>query len=156
MDDRVTASAFTDSETTSSRRRHFGRNRDAAGNVCPRGTSSGTSRAASASVVRRVDGLNIADEAEAPLVQRPNQGLVVSVVAKRAPGAIDAAGERGLGDDPAIPDRLDQLILADNPVVVAHQMNDEIEYLGLNMNRFPKPAQLLLAEVDLEFGKLVF
>jgi hypothetical protein len=24
------------------------------------------------------------------------------------------------------------------------------------MNRFPKPAQLLLAEVDLEFGKLVF
>jgi hypothetical protein len=35
-------------------------------------------------------------------------------------------------------------------------MHDEIEYLGLNMNRFPKPAQLLLAEVDLEFGKLVF
>jgi hypothetical protein len=24
------------------------------------------------------------------------------------------------------------------------------------MNRFPKPAQLLLAEVDLKFGKLVF
>ena len=101
-------------------------------------------------------GLNIADEAKAALVQRPNQGLVVSVVAKRAPGAIDAAGERGLGDDPAIPDRLDQLVLADDPIVVAHQMNDEIEHLGLNMNRFPKPAQLLLAEVDLEFGKSVF
>ena len=89
-------------------------------------------------------------------MQRPNQGLVVSVVAKRAPGAIDAAGERRLGDDPAVPDRLDQLVLADNPVVVAHQMNDEIEYLGLNMYRFPKPAQLLLAEVDLELGKSVF
>jgi hypothetical protein len=89
-------------------------------------------------------------------VHRPNQGLVVSVVAERTPGAIDAAGERGFGDDPAVPDRLDQLILADNPVVVAHQMDDEIEYLGLNMNRFPKPAQLLLAKVDLEFGKLVF
>ena len=89
-------------------------------------------------------------------MQRPNEGLVVSVVAKRATGAIDAAGERRLGDDPAVPDRLDQLILADNPVVVAHQMNDEIEYLRLNMHRFPKPAQLLLAEVDLELGKSVF
>ena len=84
------------------------------------------------------------------------KSLIVSVVAKRAPGAIDAAGERGLGDDPAIPDRLDQLILADNPIVVAHQMNDEIEHLGLNMDRFPKPAQLLLAEVDLEFSESVF
>jgi hypothetical protein len=35
-------------------------------------------------------------------------------------------------------------------------MNNEIEYLRLDMNRFPKPAQLLLAEVDLEIGKLVF
>jgi hypothetical protein len=35
-------------------------------------------------------------------------------------------------------------------------MNDEIEYLRLNMHRRPKPAQLLLAEVDLELGKLVF
>ncbi len=89
-------------------------------------------------------------------MQRPNQRLVVSVVAKRAPGAIDATGERRLGDDPAVPDRLDKLVLADNPVVVAHQMNDEIEYLRLNMYRFPKPAQLLLAEVDFELGKLVF
>ena len=89
-------------------------------------------------------------------MQRPDENLVVSVVTKRAPGAIDAAGERGLGDDPAIPDRLDQLILADNPVMVAHQVNDEIEHLGLDMDRLPKPAQLLLAEVDLELGKSVF
>jgi hypothetical protein len=39
--------------------------------------------------------------------------------------------------------------------VVAHQMHDEIEYLGLNVNRFATPAQLLLAEVDLELGKSV-
>ena len=88
-------------------------------------------------------------------MQRPNKSLVVSVVTKRAPGAIDAAGERGLGDDPAIPDRLDQLILADNPVMVAHEVNDEIEDLGLDMNGFAKPAQFMLAEVDLELGKSV-
>ena len=152
MDDRVTASAFTDSETTSSRRDTSAETETRPGTSARRvGNKSSRLRIR----FRRVDGLNIADEAEAALVQRPNKGLVVSVVAKRTPGAIDAAGERRLGDDPAVPDRLDQLILADNPVVVAHQMNDEIEYLGLNMNRFPKPAQLLLAEVDLELGKSV-
>jgi hypothetical protein len=40
--------------------------------------------------------------------------------------------------------------------VVAHQVNDEIEYLGLNMDRFPTPAQFLLVEVDLKLGESVF
>ena len=65
------------------------------------------------------------------------------------------AGERGLGDDPTIPDRLDQFILADNPIAVAHEVNDEIEDLRLNVNGQAKSAQLLLAEVDLELGKPV-
>jgi hypothetical protein len=89
-------------------------------------------------------------------VQRPDEDLIVSVVAKRAPGAIDSAGERGLRDDPAIPDLLDQFILADNPVTVVHQVNDEIEHLRLDMDRFPKPAQFLLAEINLEFSEPVF
>ena len=89
-------------------------------------------------------------------MQRPNKSLVGPVVTKRTPGAIDAAGERGLGDDPAIPDRLDQFILADNAIMVTHQVNDEIEHLRLDMNRLAKPAQLLLAEVDFELGKAVF
>src|SRR5258708_7356627 len=89
-------------------------------------------------------------------MQGPDKNLVGSVVTKRAPGAIDAAGERGLGDDPTIPDRLYQFVLADNPVMVSHQVNDEIEHLRLDMDGLAKPAQLLLAEVDLEFGKSVF
>lgn len=83
-------------------------------------------------------------------MQGPNENLVVSVVAKHASGAIDAAAERGLGDDPAVPDRLYQFILADNAVTVAHQMDDEIEYLRLDTNGLAKPAQLMLAEVDFE------
>ena len=39
--------------------------------------------------------------------------------------------------------------------MVAHQVNDEIEDLGLDMNGFAKPAQFMLAEVDLELGKPV-
>jgi hypothetical protein len=35
-------------------------------------------------------------------------------------------------------------------------VNDEVEDLRLNMHRLPKPAQFLLAEVDLKIGKSVF
>ena len=93
------------------------------------------------------------DEPEAALMQRPNQSLIVAVVTKHSPCGIDSTAERGLGDNPAIPDGLEKFILADNSVTVTHQMNDEVEDLGLNMHRFPQPAQLLLAEVDLEPGK---
>ena len=155
MDDRVMASAFTDSETTSSSRDTSRETGPPAGMSPDATLLPGTSRAAFASVSSALDGLNIADEPEAALVQRANKSLVGSVVTKRAPGAIDAAGEGGLGDDPAIPDRLDQFILADNPVTVAHQVNDEIEDLRLDVNGQAKPAQLLLAEVDLELGKPV-
>nr|WP_246175437.1 hypothetical protein [Bradyrhizobium paxllaeri] len=99
--------------------------------------------------------MNISDKPESPLVQRPNKELVVSVVTKRAPGAIDAAGERGFGNDPAIPDRLDQFVLADDTVMVAHEVNDEIEYLGLDMHGFAQPAQLMLTEIDFIFGESV-
>jgi hypothetical protein len=39
--------------------------------------------------------------------------------------------------------------------MVAHQVNDQIEHLGFNMNCRPEPAQFLPAEVNLEFGELV-
>ena len=134
----------------------FGGNRDAAGRIVPADVGRERRRLRIRRRGARVDGLDVADETKAALVQGPDQGLVVSIVAKRTPGAIDPAGKRRFGDDPAIPDRLDQLILADDPLMIAHQMNDQIEYLGLNMNSFPKPAQLLLVEVDLELAKLVF
>jgi hypothetical protein len=89
-------------------------------------------------------------------MQRPNESLLVPGVTKRSPGTIDPAAQRGLGDDPAIPDRLDKFILADNPVMVAHEVKDEIEHLRLDMDGLATPAQLLLAQVDFEFGKSVF
>jgi hypothetical protein len=100
--------------------------------------------------------LNMPDKPEAALMQRPNESLVVAVVTKRSPGAIDTATERGLGDDPAVPDRFDKLILADNPAMVTHEVNDEIEHLRLDMDGLAESAQLLLAEVDFELGKSVF
>jgi hypothetical protein len=88
-------------------------------------------------------------------VQCPDKNLVGPVVTKCAPGAVDAAAQRGLGDDPAIPDRLYQFILADNAIMIADEVNDDIEHLRLNMNGLAEPAQLMLAEVYLKLAELV-
>nr|WP_249127735.1 hypothetical protein [Bradyrhizobium lablabi] len=100
--------------------------------------------------------MNVPDEAKAALVQRPNERLVVPIVAERAPRSVDPAAERSFRDDSTVPDRLDQLILADDPVVVAHEIGNEVEDLRFDMNEFASPAQLLLAEVDFEPAEPVF
>ena len=154
IDDRVMASAFTASETTSSRWDNSVAIETACRNVARRRRVVRTSQMHRCR--RRSDGLDIADKAEATPVQCPDEKLIGAVVAKHAPGAIDAAGERGFGDGPAIPDGVDQFILADNPIMVADQMNDEIEDLRLDMDGHALAAQLVLAEVELEIGKTVF
>jgi len=50
------------------------------------------------------------DEPEAALMQRPNQSLIVAVVTKHSPCGIHSTAERGLGDNPAIPDGLEKFI----------------------------------------------
>ncbi|WP_249150125.1 hypothetical protein [Bradyrhizobium sp. JYMT SZCCT0180] len=133
--------------------RHVGGNRD------PRGSDTRRSaivrRKPDRIGIGRCDRLNIADEPEAAPVQRPDKKLIRSVVAKHASGAIDAAGERGFRDHPAMPDRVDQLILADDPVMVAHQVNNDIEDLRLDVDGHALAAQLVLTKVDLEIGKSV-
>jgi hypothetical protein len=101
------------------------------------------------------DRLNVADEPEAAPVQSPDEKLIGPVVAQHAPCAIDAVGECGFGDGPAIPDRVDQFILAHNPVMVAHEMNEEIEDLRLDVDGHTLAPQLMLAEVDFEIREPV-
>ena len=83
-------------------------------------------------------------------MQCPNKKLICSVIAKYTPRAIDAAGERGFRDDPAIPDRVDQLILAHNPITVAHQVDDDIEHLRLDVDGHALASEFLLIKVDFE------
>ena len=65
---------------------------------------------------------------------RANAALVLSAVADRAPRRADAGAERRLRNDAALPDRVDQLVLAHDPVAVANQMDQQIEYLRLDGN----------------------
>ena len=54
-------------------------------------------------------------------MQRADQSLIVAVVAEGAPRRTDSGAERRLGDDAPVPDRLDQLVLAHDPVAVAER-----------------------------------
>jgi len=64
--------------------------------------------------------LDVADETKSALVQRANEALVVATVAERAPCRADAGAERRLRDDAALPNRVEQLVLADDPMAVSN------------------------------------
>jgi hypothetical protein len=76
----------------------------------------------------------VADKTKPALAQRANEALVVAVVAERAPCRADARAERRLRDDAALPNHVDQLVLADDSIPVSDEMNQQIEHLRLDVN----------------------
>src|SRR5262249_16124696 len=81
------------------------------------------------------------------LVQRSYEAWVAAAVAERAPCRTDAGAQRRLRDDAALPNHVDQLVLADDPIAVANEVNEQIEYLRLDMNDRPGAPQLLPRDV---------
>jgi len=73
------------------------------------------------------------DETEAALVHGANQSLVVAAVAKHAPCGADARAQRCFRHNAALPNRIEQLVLADDPVAVTNEVNEQIEHLRLDM-----------------------
>src|SRR5215204_4343256 len=92
---------------------------------------------------------NIDDEAEPALVEGTNERLIVSVVAERLAGSVDPTRERRLRNDPSIPNGVKDLILADDPLSVAEQEDEEVEDLRLDMHGRSRPTQLLPRDVQL-------
>src|SRR5262245_2680528 len=102
---------------------------------------------------RRVVFVDLADGAKPALVQSANEALVAAAVAERAPCRADAGVERRLRDDAALPDDVEQLVFADDPVAIANEVNEQIEHLRLDVNIRPGEPQLLPPEVDLEIAE---
>lgn len=86
-------------------------------------------------------------------MQGADQRLIVAGVAQCAPRRADAGAERRLRDDAALPDRVDQLVLAHDPVAVSDEMNEQIEHLRLEVNDRAGAPQLAPSQIDLEVGE---
>ena len=88
---------------------------------------------------------HLGDEAESPAVDRPDEALRPAVVAERLARGLDAARDRGLGDDAAVPDLLDDLVLADQALVVLDQQGEQREDLRLERADAPSARSSALA-----------
>ena len=53
----------------------------------------------------------------------------------------------------ALPNRVEQLVLADDSIAVANEVNKQIEHLRLDVNYRAGAPQLLPCEVDVEIGE---
>ena len=98
---------------------------------------------------------HFADEAEALAVHRPDQPLRLAVVANQAPDLLDARRDGAIADRPAVPDRGDQLVLADQPVAVLDQQEQQREHLRLDGDRTIVLKQLEPAQVEDEIAHRV-
>ena len=76
-----------------------------------------------ADIIRRLQFLNLANEPKAFAGERPDQTLLLATVPDRLAYRIDVTGEGGFGDDPPIPDCMQQIVLADNVFAVAQQVD---------------------------------
>ena len=94
------------------------------------------------------------DEAKALARDGANQLLVPAAVADRLSRGVDAAGQGRIRDDTAAPDRGDQIVLADDAVAVLHQINQQVEYLGLDGNGIGTAAQLAAVDVKHMISKV--
>jgi len=68
--------------------------------------------------------------------------LACAAVADRPPRRVDAAGQRRCGDDPAAPDGLQEVVLADHTIAVIDQIEQQIEDLRLDGDEHSAPRKL--------------
>ena len=103
--------------------------------------------------VRRLR-LDVADEAKAFSRKGTDHDLILAAVADRLARGVDPARQRGLGDDAAIPHRLDQIVLGDDVVAVFDQVNQEIEHLRLDRHALAAAGQFAKVDIKHMVGKM--
>ena len=66
------------------------------------------------------------------------------------PRRADARGQGGIRDDPAVPDTVDQFILADDSPGPLGEINQQIKHLRLDIDALAAAADLAQRLVDLD------
>ena len=95
------------------------------------------------------------DEAEAAPGDGTNDILVAAGVADGGSRGADAAAQRGVGDDSAVPNGIDQLVPGDGAVVVFDEKVEHAEDLRLHRNRLAGALQIVGQGVECELAKPV-
>jgi hypothetical protein len=72
---------------------------------------------------------DLAHETETLARRRFDQALLFAGITNRAPGGVQAGGQRGIRDDASVPDGANEVVLADDALPVADQVLGQIEHL---------------------------
>ena len=84
---------------------------------------------------------------------RTDKRLVIAVVPDNATDGADSGTQRGLGDDAAVPYRVNQFFPGNNSIAVANKVNEQIENLGFDRNPITLSPQFLARNIDFKIGK---
>ena len=93
--------------------------------------------------------LHVSDEAESLPWQRLDQALPLPGIADCSPDDVQARRQRCIRHAPPLPDRVDQVVLADDALPVADQVIEEVEDLWRNGDHLHPATQF--APVGVEY-----
>ena len=94
------------------------------------------------------------DEAHAAAMDGADQLLLRAVVADRRARRLDPAGDGGVGDDAAVPDMLDQIVLGQQPVRIAREVEQQLQHLGFEFARLAVATEREARHVDLAISEV--
>ena len=103
--------------------------------------------------LRFVQHANVADETKPLAGQGADQALAFTIIADSAARRVDPGRERGFGDDPPGPHRVQHVIAADDVATVANEVFEKVEHLRLHRDdhvAVPKLAPLGIERVFVE------
>ena len=91
---------------------------------------------------------NLADEPQPLARQCLDQSLPVAGIADRGARRVDPVEQRGFRHSAAMPDRVQEIVLADHTITVLNEMNEQIENLGLDGYKSRSSAQFAAIGVE--------
>jgi hypothetical protein len=83
-----------------------------------------------------------------PTKRKPFRGSVLAGIADRVPRGIEASCQRFVGHAAPVPDGIDEVVLADDPLPVADQIIEQVEYLWRDGDGFRVAMQLAAVRVE--------
>ena len=97
---------------------------------------------------------DLSREQKAMSLNCPDEFLVFSTFTDGAPRGIDTAVLGRIGHDSPLPDMLDEFVLADHAVRVLCEINEQVEYLRLDVDHPLGTAQFAPGAVKREVAEI--